>query len=721
MKLTHLLSDKLQAQFLGILLTLVIFSHAHAQPLDDVRLEYQATGIVATIRLTAPIQYLRHFPASHGKTVEIFYERLPSTAIDESWLDNELRKSPPSTLIPSFTVATRDQQTKPKLIIEFDRETDYNITSGKDERSLLITFQPKLLTMSSGALPALPTIKPEELSAPAANLTEEESSIAENNKKARTHMVEGRDALQANNNEIAVNAFNKLLLLPPNSYTQDGQEWVGVARERALQIDKAKTEYDLYLRLYPAGEGAARVVQRLVALAGLEDTNKSSYAVTEKKQQPPRRLFFGNLSSRYYYGHSKIETTAPFNNASTTSSQSLVDQRMLISSVDASQRYVSEEYDNRLVFRDVNTQNFLNNQPSQNRVNAAYGEIKNLSKDYFIRLGRQSSSGDGVLGRFDGISAAYGNTNKINMNAVAGTLSDFSQGSKPMFFGASINKGPTSVYAINQRVDGMTDRQAMGAEIKYYQGGRTAFALLDYDTYFKELNAVQVLGSVNAYGGTMNFMVDHRKAPTLSIRNALNGAGTSSINALLQTMPAESLRKLALARTATSNMGQIGLSIPLREKWQVSGDVRLTNTSGLPASGLTALEGKLQATPSRGTEMGVTGQVIGTGLYRDHDIWSGSITFNTSSAVNGYSIYLYNYNMYNNGWTINTSLQLYRQKDQFGSMTTRTSPMIRGAYRIKEQLYFDLDGGLEFSDFTGTQQTTKTTRIFYSGGLSWSF
>lgn len=691
----------------------------NAQPLDDVSLEYQDQGIVATIRLTGPVQYLRHFPDSHGKTLEIFYDRVQGATSTETWADNEVRKSPPSGLIPGFTVTTRDQQTKPKLVIEFSREAEYSVTPGKDNRSLLITIRPSRLPVSTAPLPLLPAIKPEPAPAPPVTLTADEATIAENNRQARALMVQGRDALAAKNNEAAVDAFNKLLLLPPNDHTQDGQEWVGVARERAGQIDKARIEYELYLRIYPEGESAARVAQRLAGLAG-QGTGQVAAAPVEKKQAA-RWMTFGSISARYYYGYSKIDSTQTFNNTPETLTTTLTDQSMLITSEDASVRYVSEEYDGRFVFRNVNTRNFLADQPSRNRVNAAYGEIRNRTRDYLLRLGRQSSSGGGVLGRFDGLAGSYGDAQDMRFNGVAGVLSDYSQGSKPVFAGASMDKGPLSFYAVSQRVDGATDRRALGTELRYFEGNKTAFALLDYDTYFKALNAAQVMGTVGALGGTVNFMADHRKTPSLSIRNALNGASTSSVNTLLQTMSASSLRELALARTATSNMGQVGITVPLREKWQVGGDVRLTNTTGLPASGTTALEGILAATPGRGTEKSVTGQLIGSGLYKAGDIWSGSITFNTSSAVNGYTIYLYNHTLYVSGWTMDTSLQLYRQKDQFGGTTARVSPMVRGAYRLREQLYFDVDGGLERTGYSDAQQTTKTTRYFCSAGLRWDF
>ncbi len=702
------------------LCTVLCAGVVNAQPLDDVTLEYQDQGVVATIRLTGPVQYLRHFPDSHGKTLEIFYDRVQGATSSEAWVDNEVRKSPPSGLIPSFTVTSRDQQTKPKLVIEFAREAEYSVAPGKDNRSLLITIRPSKLPVGTGPLPLLPTIKPELTPAPAATLTAEAATIAETNQQARALMVQGRAALAAKNNEAAVEAFNKLLLLPPNDYTQDAQEWVGVARERAGQIDKARIEYELYLRIYPEGESAARVAQRLAGLAG-QGAGQGVAAATEAKKQPARWMTFGSVSSRYYYGHSKIVSTQMFNNAPETLTDSFTDQSMLITSLDASERYVSEEYDGRLVFRDVNTRNLLANQPGQNRVYAAYGEIKNRTHDYLLRLGRQSATGGGVLGRFDGLAGSYGDAQDIRFNGVAGVLSDYSQGSKPVFAGAGVDKGPLSFYVINQRVDGITDRRALGTELRYFEGNKTAFALLDYDTYFKALNAAQAMGTVGALGGTVNFMVDRRRTPSLSILNALNGASTSSVNALLQTMSASSLRELALARTATSNMGQVGISVPLREKWQVGGDIRLTNTTGLPPSGTTALEGILAAAPGRGTEKSVTGQLIGSGLYKQGDIWSGSITFNTSSAVNGYSIYLYNHTQYVSGWSMDTSLQLYRQKDQFGGTTARVSPMLRGAYRLGDQLYFDADGGIELNKYNGAQLTTKTTRFFYSAGLHWDF
>jgi len=338
-----------------------------AQPLDEVTLEYQSTGIVATIHMTAPVRYLRHFPLNGGATLEIFYERVPGVAVDEVWKDNEVRQSPPSKLFPAFTVTTRDQQTQPRLVIQFAREAKFSVVPGADQRSFLLTIKPDRVAAEPVALPLLPTVRPLPATPPA------DANLAENNRQGFALMTDARAALAAKKHDAAIEALNKLLLLPPNDYTEVAQEWVGVARERAGQFDKAKTEYDLYLNLYPQGEGVPRVMQRLAGLGGKESGPGIVEAV--EKKQAARWSTFGGITSRYYTSRSKVDSTTIFNNVSDTQSLSLTDQSMLITTEDVSGRYVTDEYDGRLVFRGSQTKNFLDDQSGQNRVSALYGEL----------------------------------------------------------------------------------------------------------------------------------------------------------------------------------------------------------------------------------------------------------------------------------------------------------------------------------------------------------
>ena len=73
--------------------------------------------------------------------------------------------------------------------------------------------------------------------------------------QAASLMKQAKAAMDAGNYEQAVNLLNQLLFLPPNAQSQEGQELIGLARERNGELAKAKAEYELYLKLFPDGDG----------------------------------------------------------------------------------------------------------------------------------------------------------------------------------------------------------------------------------------------------------------------------------------------------------------------------------------------------------------------------------------------------------------------------------------------------------------------------------
>lgn len=364
-----------------------ISDYAIAQPLEDIYLQTEAERVIATIKLSSPVHNVRYLPPKQGMTLEILLDKLPSGSSSEEWLDNEVRKSPPSSLIPSFTVKTNLKSIQPKLIVDFSREAEYTVHAGRDGRSILIAIKiDKVLPVTTGGLPNLPEDKPLPATASAIN------------KQASALMQQARNAMAASDNAAAIDSFNKLLLLPPNDYTQDGQEWVGVARERAGQTAKAKLEYELYLKLYGSGNGVERVRTRLARLG----TSGALPSVTAERQalkkQKKQRLTYGSLSMHYYHGASKIDSVAvanSFSSVPTESTFSAVDQSALLTTLIATERFISEEYDNRLVFQDTAYTNFIPGKSGKNRLGAAFFEVKNRLSDYSARIGRQSSSGGG--------------------------------------------------------------------------------------------------------------------------------------------------------------------------------------------------------------------------------------------------------------------------------------------------------------------------------------
>lgn len=692
-----------------------------AAPLDDVSVQQQNDVVLATIKLTTPVHFLRYVPGGKSRIVEIYYERVPSSNSSDPWVDREVRKAPETMLTPAFSVTTFDQAVQPKLVVEFAREVEFSASAGADNRSFVITIKPEKVEAQAGlALPLFPTVLPPVIDKAA-------PEAADNNQQGYKLMQAGRDALVAKNYPAATEAFNKLLMLPPNQYSQDAQEWVGVARERGGEPAKAKVEYELYLKLYTTGPGVQWVKQRLAGLALPVTTAKME---TAEKKIAPRSFVQGGISSRYYYGQTKIDTTYPFNNTTQTDTYSIVDQSSLITNVDATGRYVDETHDNRIVFRDVHTKNFLSGKTDRNRINSAYVEYKNRTDDYSARLGRQTTGGGGVMGRFDGVAAGYGSPQDFRVNGVAGQLVDFTFTKQPIFYGVSVDKGPLSIYLLNQTLEGIQDRRALGGEFKYFEGGKTAFAMLDYDIYFKVLNATMLTGSwwVEATGTTYNFIADYRKSPSISIRNALSGATTTSVKDLLAVMSETQLQQLARDRTGNSAFSQLGVTQKLSSNWQVGGDIKLAQTGGLPASGIdpntgvTGVQGYVAAFPSTGMEKTLTAQLIGSNLYSDADITTFGGSYITSGYVkSGQSVFVYNRTSWDNEYYVDTSWYFYNQSDNYGGKMARHTPTVRVAYQMLQELSLDAEFGAELSDMSGPFQTSKSTRIFGSLGFRWDF
>ena len=714
--------------FLPLLFSCFISGKVYAQPLEDISLKTEQDKVVATIRLSSQVNNIRYFPAKKGTTLTILLDKLPDGSSSEIWTDNEVLKSPPSDLIPSFTVKTNLKSIQPRLIIDFNREAEYTLQAGRDGRTILISIKidraepppPPPISLKDG-LPLLPVVK--QLAAASTDL----------NKQAASLMLQGRNALEKSDNFGAIDTFNRLLLLPPNDYTQDAQEWVGVARERAQQQDKARLEYELYLKLYPTGEGAARVKIRLARLGSI--TAKPSVAGERSglRKKGKQTLIYGSLSMHYYNGASKVDTAdkvSQFGSALTQSTFSAVDQSALLTSVDATGRFISDEYDNRVVFRDTHYNNYLRSQSSRNRVSAAYFEVKNRVSDYSARIGRQSSSGAGVLGRFDGAAVGYGLTPSLRVNAVAGQLSDYTDGPRPAFIGASVDMGPVSIYAINQTIDGIKDRNAVGTEIRYFDQNKSAFTLLDYDTLYSTTNVAMFQANYNPIAErSYNLLLDYRRAPFVSTRNSLNGALTTSVVELLQIMSEEELRALAALRTGTSRLAQIGMTQQVSEKWQVGGDVKVSNYDALPASGTadpttgapTTIAGAVPETVATGNEWAVSPQLIGSNLFSSSDITVFSLSYLSSPLYKGQSFYIYNRSKLTEKLSLDSSLQYYRQLYETGTLMTRIMPTLRMAYQIRQTLSLDMDVGYEFSRTETETQISDSRRQFYSLGFRWDF
>ena len=534
-----------------------------------------------------------------------------------------------------------------------------------------------------------------------------------------------RTALARGDNNVAIATLDQLLRLPPNRYSQDAQELIGLSRQRAGETVAARKEYELYLRLYPTGEGSDRVRQRIAALDASKTTTPPPELKVVKPRMEAQSTIVGNLSQYYYHGASKLDSTTLTPTANTQNQPSLTqtDQSSLVTSLNFMHRYRSEDYDNRLVIRDTFTKNFLKGQEDTNRPSAIYYELKDRKLDYSARVGRQPGGSSGVLGRFDGVLAGYNFSPKWRVNVVGGIPTDISFDSHLRFLGTGIDIGPFadhwggSLYTIEQKVDDVTDRHAVGSEIRYFSQVFTLYGLFDYDTEFKTSNIALVQGNWTATSGTsVHALFDRRKTPSLSLTNALFGESDTSIKSQLQSKTYEQLKQQALNLTSTTDLHSVGISQPLSTRWQAGFDVQSAHTSGTVGSA------NQPAQPDTGTIYTYSGNLIGTGIFTQRDVNVINISHIVAPTYDGNSYALTNRLLWGASWSLDTTLSWYSQHDSSTNTDVdRFAPSLKPSYKWKQNITLEAEFGEEHTTSKGTLTEDTTRRRYWSLGYRWDF
>ena len=723
-----------------------------AQVLDRVDIVETPTAAEIHIVFNTRALYLRHTPSEQGDLIRVFLD-FPDQDRSRRFA-RELASSPPSDLIPKFTVTFPDQGTN-GLSIRFAKPVRFRV-SQRDIRSssrIVISIKLDKAVAPQAATPPAITGKKELFEVPPFR----PGMSAE--KYADDLMKLGREALAAGDNEKTVQIFNALLNLPPNKQSQEAQEMVGVARERNGETSKAKAEYEHYLKAYPDGEGTVRVQQRLAALA--EATAQTAQGKTGGRA--PRKIdemrVYGSVYEYYYGGYSQTKITDKV--ANTTTNVNNHDQSLLQSAFDVTGRYRKDEYDNKLVVRGTQSYDLLATSDARrnvSRLRALYYEHSNQDS-YLVRVGRQPGNNGGVLDfRFDGAWVRYIAVPQfLNVNLLAGQPRQFSLSSnyvpddprnfradlKRYFYGVNVDIGPIgqawsgNAYFINQMVNGVVDRRAVGTELRYAANGKNAFGLIDYDVSYNVLNIAMLNGTWMTEGTTYTLLADHRRTPYLQTTNALFGTPNATLQTI-NTMNESLLREQAKAVTATSDLFLAGVLHSVTKDWQLGGDVRLNRISGTGATNcLVILPGtstlflnpnattdaacSLQALPGTGNIWTYTAQVIGANFPFESTTFVANASYITSPAYRGQSLTLNSLARLGQQLQFDTFVLLYHQKDSFNVELYRVTPTVRIDYRFLESWTFETTGGVEKTLTDSSTQKDSTTRQFFFFGLRWDF
>lgn len=763
----------------ALVLSLLTSAHAFAAVMDTIDVARVGDQAEITVRFTTEIQYIRHTPGNEGKFLRVFF-RITQAGFSESELMQEVRRSPKSDLIPAFTVAYPELVNG--MLITFAKTTKYIVRPGDDNRSIVVmvplpTGKDTVVAKKNGkgaespaaapiVAPAVTPVVADALAVGAAVPTQtpdaekpEAAPVLTSEKveeMAHAFMLDGKEAFDKGEYLKAINRMNRILSLPLNEQSKAAQALVGEAREKNGEIAKARAEYELYLKLYPETADAPRIRQRLASLPAIDSVRRPAARVV-RDDRPAEWTVNAGVSSYFFGGQSK-QDDGPMKR----------DQESLVSSVNLSARLRDSVTDTRFVFRDTDSRNFMRPERDYNRIYSAYAERTDREIGYFVRVGRQNPNGAGVLERFDGITGSYNLTPDWKVGAVYGEAVEFGSPFKKKFYGGSIELAPqvarpgASLYGIEQNIDGILNRRAVGSEFRYFDGQVTTFGLLDYDVLYKGLNiGMAQVNYLDPWGNNYFVSYDYRQSPTYSLVNALSTAGYSTVTDFVSNVGISQARQLVSETTALSTMFATGVTIPVGERWQFGVDYRMSEISGTNATiPLAQMCKALQddANPNdplcidgpRGTlrisEMGIcqvdsydlvtrtcratseasgrtnmySAQAIGTNLFVPNGVGVAYLGYIAGPSYTGQNLGLSYIYPFVENWRLENNARYYTQKSDSGQNMTQFSPSIKLVHQWGSSLALEGEIGYSESKTTGTTES-KNRREYLYLGIRWDY
>jgi len=524
-----------------------------------------------------------------------------------------------------------------------------------------------------------------------------------------------RDAFRRKDYAVAIPLLTQLTDQPEYPQRADAQEMLALAHERNGELAHAKAEYEDYLQRYPDSPAAGRIRQHLQAL--LFAASPAGARSRLQQNESPWRVL-GGVSQLYRRDNSSFDDGVQSSDVTT--------QDALLTDVGLVARRHGERFDFATRVSAGYTLDLMTNGPGdQGRVTAFYAELADRELAWTVRAGRQTGSTGALIGTFDGIYLGYQLLPQLRLNAHAGYPVDTTTESPSTdwsFYALSADFGPYanawdgSLYVTSQSYYGLTNREAVGGEIRYFQPGRTFVALVDYDLHFKDLNDALLIGTIELPSRwTLALNLDHRKSPTLGVRNAMIGQPVQGFDELFGLYSNAELDQLAVDRTADTSTYTLSVSRPIGERWQWSLDLSSLSFGSTPASG------GVEATPDPGTDVVVATQALGYGLFGHGDVESLGLRYQTGDTFDSMSLGLGSQFPIGNAWRLSPRVRVDRRTFNTDNSTeTVVAPGLRAELRWGHFM-FELEGGAELGRRALDSGNQDTNRYYVSLGYRYDF
>ena len=738
---------------------------ARAEPVTDralsgTQMSARQNCVQIKVGFNYRVRYASHFPVDFGDEV-----RIQVRALDPGLASRDLLTRREALRAPANSGATiraieiqNDPAQGPVLVVQFTGPVHYQVGQGADFESIIIAISGQ--KPSSTCRPAYPETTPggwaasvtrengeATQSAPHAQISARPKargtgSLTDTQKRqAEGSMDEARAALRKNNAAGAIKILSKVLKLPESPSSAEAQELLGLARQRNGDPREAEAEYQDYLTRYPNSEGAERVRQRLVGIqtaqgnvaAPLREGGSLASRSAKSGYAPDGSSTWtvSGSASQFYIRDDSFRTLRDPSlppDLNVNADDHRVHQNELLSSLDMIATYANADSKWKFRFSGSQEHSFVGDDGEIVSVAALFLETRIKDLDLETRIGRQTRNGGGVLGRFDGAVARYQAAPWLGANLVAGSpvqrRRDEPFKDDRYFYGASLDIGPfidgldVSVFAIEERSRAYLDRRAIGAEARYLSQMFAAFATIDYDIHFNDLNAAILSGTWTfADKSVLTAGFDYRKSPYLSAWTALQGQPFTTLYDLLKAHTLDEADQWALDRTATYISGTAGYTYPINQNLQVSADVTVTDTSGTVSSG------GVLGTPATGTEIYTSAQVIANDMFTAGDLYIAGLRF---ADLNDSKLYVADFSArypLTEAWKVGPRLRLgYREGDGIELTEYSVLPSLLVNYSWSKDMNLEIEGGARWTDTTAANAVNETsTELFLTVGYRYDF
>ena len=634
----------------------------------------------------------------------------------------------------------------PNLRILFDHPVAFAVAPGADSESIVVAISSN---------PATPACKPEFPAGAGDGWTTNVTAVpsatrvpgapfvphtrksgtasADQIRQAAALMDEARAALRQGDTEGTAQKAGKVLSMPETPSAPEAQELLGVARQKAGMLSQARQEFEELLRVYPTGDVADRVRQRLAGITAAEERAAGQLRKPKSGEAAAADQSTWTVSgsaSQFYVRddsfHALHDPSLP-PDLNATPDDHRVHRNVLLSSFDTVMTWNDPAVKNKLRFSGTEEHDFAGAKDDFIAIAALSLETTFRNLDLTTRIGRQIRNTGGVLGRFDGAVASWQANPFLRVNLVTGSpvvqRQDAPFKDEKLFYGASadIRAGieglETSLFFIEQRDRSILDRQAIGIELRYLQPSTQFFSTIDYDIHFDELNAAVFSGSYTfADQSTVYGAADYRKSPYLSAWTALQGQPFLRLYDMLKLSTLAQIDQLAIDRTSTYESLMLGYSVPLSEKWKLTVDGTVANASGTIASG------GVEATLSPGTDVYASIQLAGTNLFLDGDMYIGGLRYAHYSDSDLYVVDASVRYPVSDALKVTPRLRLgYRTGDGIDLTEYSVMPTLLLNYYLTRDFSLELEGGANWTRLEQGSARDTTTELFVTAGFRYDF